>query len=187
MKKEFTTNICLACIKKSGYGCCEEDPVLPLTVEDLNRLVKMGFNIDDFLIAQKYNKSDIEGTEKWWKSGMIKIKGKMYKLNIRKDKKGRCYFLKPGKGCTLGKHRPYVCRTYPFWISPKGKVVYAEGEDKDCYIGQCGYSPKDGLKLIKENEKDLKFCFNKIKKDALSKKDKAEAKIVLEKILEKKK
>ena len=181
MKKEISFPQCLHC---SGFQttCCNCAPYVPFTIKDIERIKKLGFREKDFVVPNNYSKRDIVGNERWWKNSFIKVKNKNYKLNVKKMKND-CFFLNPGKGCRLGKSRPFVCRIYPFWMK-NNKIVYEPGEKKECYLGMENTPVNVSMKILGENPKKVRKYFSEIKNDCIKNKEK-HRKIVL-RLLEKK-
>ena len=181
MKKEISFPHCLEC-SKFQVTCCNCAPFVPFTIKDIERIKKLGFKEKDFVVLHNYSNYHISGNEKWWKESFVKIKNKNYKLNVKKLNKN-CFFLNPGKGCILGKSRPFVCRIYPFWIR-NNKIVYEPGEKKECNLGMKNVSIKKAMKILDENPKKIKKYFSEIKNDCIQNKEK-HREIVL-RLLEKK-
>jgi Fe-S-cluster containining protein len=169
MKKEISFPHCLAC-SKFQVTCCNCAPLVPFTIKDIKRIKKLGYRKRDFITVHNYPKSFINGNEKWWEKSFVKIKNKNYKLNVKKIKKD-CFFLNPGKGCILGKSRPFVCRIYPFWIK-NNKIIYESGEKRECNIGMKNVSINVAMKLLDENPKKIKKYFLEIKNDCIQNKEK---------------
>ncbi|VVB77738.1 Uncharacterised protein [uncultured archaeon] len=169
MKKEISFPHCLEC-SKFQTTCCNCAPLVPFTIKDINKIKKLGYKERDFITVNSYPKSFIDGNEKWWKESFVKVKNKNYKLNVKKLKKD-CFFLSPGKGCKLGKSRPFVCKIYPFWIK-NNKIVYESGEKKECNIGLKNVPIKKAMKLLDENPKKIRKYYSEIKKDCIKNKEK---------------
>lgn len=166
-KKEFTTNICLECSKKCA-GCCAVVSSVPLTIKDIKRIEKLGYKKKFFLTLKKYPKKDIVGPEKWWLNSFIEVKGLKYKINLKRNGK-RCVFLRDGKGCTLGKKRPFFCRMYPFWVEDNN-IIIEKGDGIYCGVNKKGLTLEDKMKIMKENSKKIKKYFEEIKKDCINNK-----------------
>jgi len=77
--------------KKCGAKCCTEG--IQLTLEDINRIMELGYSPDDFL--------DFDETD-----NIFKIKGTG----------GKCYFIGKKLECTIRENEPLVCRLLPFRI-----------------------------------------------------------------------
>lgn len=172
MKKPInptTFSICLEC-KKHQKNCCNDSPRVPLTIEDIERIISLGFKIKDFLIVGEYSKQRLQNDEDWWRNSMVNIKGRLFKINTKKKEDGSCFFLKDGVGCALGEFRPTVCKIYPFWVNQKNEIIYEPGEKEYCYFGKLGISVSDGLKLIQGNEEKIHSYFLKIKDDCIKNK-----------------
>jgi Fe-S-cluster containining protein len=169
MKKEFACNICLECVKKNS-GCCSSYPAIPLTIKDIKRIKKLGYDTKNFIYIQRFQKNWIDYSEKWWSRSFVKHNDKIYKINMKKNKDGSCIFLKPGKGCTLGENRPYICKIYPFWVNKKGKVIYEKCEENNCLMGRRKYDVNVALRAVCENSRKIKKYHKEIKSDCLTRK-----------------
>lgn len=174
-KKEFTTDVCMACSKKCA-GCCAFASSVPLTIKDIKRIEKLGYKKEYFLSLKQYSKTEIIGPEGWWVGSFIDINGKKYKLRL-KIKGKRCIFLRDGKGCTLRNKRPFFCRIYPFWVEDD-KIVIERGDGVYCGVNKKGLTLQDKMRIMKENPKKIKKYFTEIKKDCIINKKKHEKIIV---------
>jgi Fe-S-cluster containining protein len=170
--KEFAPNICLECVQKNK-GCCSNYPFIPLTLKDIERIKKLGYSNEDFVLVQKYRKDWIETSEKWWVDGFVSHDDKNYKLTVKKKKDDSCVFLKQGKGCVLGKNRPFVCKIYPFWVYSNGKVVYERDEKNACLLGKNNVPIKHAVEMIGEKRKLIKNYRKEIRKDCIENKIKS--------------
>lgn len=92
------TDVCAA------HGCaqCCHDTEMPLTEEDAARLAALGHDRAKFTRL-------LDGT-----------------LTLQ-NVEGACFFLKDER-CSVYAQRPAGCRTYPFVLTPQGRVV----RDEDC-------------------------------------------------------
>lgn len=161
----ITFPICLEC-RGSQRNCCQ-DNLVPLTIEDIDRIVSLGFKTHQFIVAGEYAAEDLEGQEDWWVDSMIRIGDKFYKINTRNDADGDCFFLKDGQGCILGGDRPTVCKIFPFWVYD-GEIGFEKGEEDFCFFG--GQGIKLGLMNIQETETSIRAYFEKIREDCLQNK-----------------
>lgn len=175
---EFTLPACLKC-KEVQKNCCNDNPFASLAIEDVDKIISLGFKLKDFAIAGEYDKEKIKNDEDWWKNNMIIKDGRIYKLNMKKKNDGSCYFLKDGKGCVLNESRPYICKIYPFWMNSSDEIIFEPGEEDYCFIIRNGAAIDEALKLIKETKNSIGYYFSKIKGDCVENKDKHE-KIILE-------
>ena len=75
------------CIRNSCFRCCL-DTEMPLTLEDIRRIVRLGYKLDEFAV---------------FKDGLWRLR------NVG----GRCVFLDSSGRCKIYKHRPEGCRLYP--------------------------------------------------------------------------
>jgi len=90
------------CLSHGCVACCIETE-MPLTEDDLKRILKLGFKRIDFTV-------EAEGETR------LKNRGKM------------CYFLAEGK-CVIYENRPEGCRIYPLvYDVDSHKFIY----DHDC-------------------------------------------------------
>jgi len=167
IEKEFTTNVCLECSKKCA-GCCAVASSVPLTIKDIMRIEKLGYDKKLFLSVKKYSKKEIIGPEKWWTNSFVDINGNKYKLRL-KINGNRCIFLRNGKGCVLGNKRPFFCRIYPFWVEGDN-VVIEKGDGVYCGVNKKGLTLKNKMKIMKENFKKIKKYFSEIKDDCIKNK-----------------
>jgi len=165
MEQEFTLNICLEC-KKRQPNCCRLG--IQLTVEDIENIRSLGFDLKEFLELKDYSTIDIADYDDWWKKGLVKVEDKIYKIVVKKDTRGECAFLKDEKGCVLGDKRPSVCKIFPFWFKEEtGKVVYEEGEPY-CLLEKEAVGVSDALKAIQETPESVEGYYSAMKEDCLS-------------------
>lgn len=81
------------------YGCslCCHETEMQLTRPDINRIIKLGYKLNDFAVrfAQGWRLRNLSG---------------------------KCFFLE-GNMCKIYKFRPYGCRLYPLVYDPsEGKI-----------------------------------------------------------------
>ena len=180
-QKHFTSSICVECSQKQE-SCCI-DAKAPLTIEDINRIISLGYNLEDFASPDEYAEEEIKDEEEWWKESTIKIKDKRYRLTLNCKKNGECVFLEKSKGCVLGPQRGYFCKIFPFWVDEKtSKLVHADPY-KICYLVRKGGSMDEGLVRIQENEENIRKFYAEIKKDCIENVDKHRE--IIERMLEK--
>ena len=166
--KSYTTSMCLGC-KKVQDNCCRL--TVQLTFADIQKIEEIGYNLADFAILKEYKKDEVVDYDDWWKDSLIEIDGSFYKIVIKKDKLGDCYFLRDEKGCLLGQNRPNVCKIFPFWVDKEDNVVYEEGEPF-CRLEKESISIKEGLVALKETEDRIKEYYRSMKKENLENMDK---------------
>jgi Fe-S-cluster containining protein len=159
---------CLECSKKQDT-CCTLG--VPLTIEDVERISKLGFKLDEFAYAGEWDEDDNEGAEDWWMHSLVKLDGKFYKLEVEEKENEHCFFLEPGKGCILGDKRPLHCKTYPFWVEDNN-VVYDDPEEKFCPINKRSIPVKHAVTLVGETEESIMDYYNRIKKDCIENSEK---------------
>ncbi|HUR70123.1 MAG TPA: YkgJ family cysteine cluster protein [Candidatus Thermoplasmatota archaeon] len=98
----MTTDICA----KHGCAVCCYETEMPLTVDDISRLVALGHAKDDFVTW-----SDDETAQ----------------LKVREEPGKPCFFLRENR-CSVYADRPQGCRIYPLVMNERGRVV----RDEDC-------------------------------------------------------
>jgi len=125
-----------------------------MTLADIERIVGLGYRLQDFAVPYQYPAHLLEDNEPWWNESFASHDGKPYRIIIRKQPDGRCVFLDPGKGCTLGEHRPGVCKIFPFWVAPDGRVTFEPGA-KVCYMEVLEMPLTDALPRISETEQTI--------------------------------
>ena len=163
--KLFTSSICVECSQKQE-SCCA-DPKAPLTINDINQIIALGYKLEDFAEPDEYTEEEIKDEEEWWKNSTVKVKDKRYRLTLKCKKNNECVFLEKGKGCKLGDQRGAFCKIFPFWIDEKtDKLIYADPQ-KICYSVRLGGTIKEGLIRIQENEESVRKLYLRIKKDCL--------------------
>lgn len=97
------------CDRHACSACCH-DTEMPLTEEDIARLVKLGHPRDGFVAVGL--------------GGVTHLKT----VEAPEGAPGRpCYFLKENR-CSVYADRPQGCRIYPFTLTEEGRVV----RDDDC-------------------------------------------------------
>ena len=170
MPKSFTSLTCASCL--ANVSCCANFTTVPLTIEDIDRISALGFSLEQIAMAEPYLQTDFSGSdEKWWKESPVIVNRTPLKAIIKTDKKGKCVFLKEGKGCSLGSKRPYACRIAPLWVDGKGSIIF----DKDmhfCCILKSGMGVQEALNAIHETQKSIIRMHEKIKQDCIENKGK---------------
>ena len=97
------------CVERGCSACCH-DTEMPLTDEDVARLVALGHALDAFSVV------DDEGWRRL--------------RTVEPSTPGAprpCFFLRDGL-CGVYEARPEGCRIYPFVATPEGRMV----RDEDC-------------------------------------------------------
>jgi Fe-S-cluster containining protein len=140
-------------------------------MEDVERITKLGFKLDEFADVGEWDEEDYEGAEDWWMNSMVKVDDTFYKLEITEKEKERCFFLEHGKGCTLGDKRPLHCKTYPFWVE-NNQVVYDDPEERFCPINKRSIPVKHAVTLVGETEENIMNYYDRIKKDCIENSEK---------------
>src|SRR5258706_12873020 len=93
----------------TGCGNCCKDPLLPLTDEDIQRIVDAtGDNVSD--IAQIVDKTAIEMGDEL--EAFVNLRqGK--RVLVLRHARGSCIYLGDDDRCTIYESRPLGCRVYP--------------------------------------------------------------------------
>jgi Fe-S-cluster containining protein len=156
MTKTINRNLCLECSKRRPTCCNFGEHYIPLLIEDMQKIISLGYHAKDFIVISYFDKQDLVGEEDWWKKGMVKIKNKYYKISILSKGKEGCFFLKSGQGCILVDKRPVICKLYPFWFDKNMKLKY---QDNFCDAYKQKIPLADCLKIIGENKTNAKKYF----------------------------
>lgn len=167
MPEIIKNNLCLECSQKRHTCCNYEDHYIPLLIEDMKKILALGFKTKNTLIALDFEEDDLSEEDDWWKKNMVKIENKYYQIAIVSRGETGCYFLEEGQGCNLGKERPAICKLYPFWFDEKMQLKY---QDDFCEAFRQKISFADCFKIMGENETDVRNYFLKLKKDFKEKK-----------------
>ncbi len=183
MHKKATSHSCLEC-SKNQVTCCTLG--VPVTIDDIERIVALGYKLEEFVEPGEWEDGELEGNEQWWIDSTIQVDGKKYKIHLKEssDTDDRCLFLRDGQGCILGDKRPHLCKLYPFWVNEIGKLVYDDPGDKFCPINKNILPVKDALALMNETEETVRQHFENIKEDSINNQEKH--KEILLKMLKKK-
>lgn len=80
------------------YHCCLETEML-LTQEDLDRIKKLGYNVEEFTLHTKMT------------DGFYQLK------NVESIPGMICFFLSDNGKCTIYENRPHGCRLYPLILN----------------------------------------------------------------------
>ncbi len=151
-------NLCEQCIKEGG-GCCNNtESAIFVTLHDALRIKKAtGLEFDEFLAFDKIPDAWFKELKKAQDAFLnMFVDNKILQLKL--TDKG-CPFLGP-KGCLIFKHRPGLCRLFPFnYKIIKGKVVLSFEKLEDCTIVEKHADPERALKEMGENVEEFKkFC-----------------------------
>lgn len=157
-KKLLTRQLCKKC-SQNQESCCTY--YVPLTIKDVGKIIKLGFDLKESTEISQYAEDELLGEEDWWIKNLILVDNNPCRLTTRLTKENKCFFLKDGQGCVLGKNRPTECKLFPFWFE-KNKLVY---QDNSCYLVKNGVPENEILKIIGENKKSVKKHFLAIKND----------------------
>jgi Fe-S-cluster containining protein len=147
---------CSAC----QQDCCTGTRV-PLTDLDVDRILRLGYRLEEVAQAYAYPPAALQDNELWWQESMVQLFGHSYRITTRKNEAGRCVFLEPGKGCKLGAERPDVCKIFPFWVDAQGRVVYEPG-DQSCYMEKLQMPVDQALPRVSESEQSVRGHFSSL-------------------------
>ncbi len=180
MPKTINHDLCLQCSQYRQTCCNFTDHYIPLLIEDMQKILALGYKVQDFMVASEFEEDDLSEEEDWWKQSLVKIADKYYQISILSKGEAGCLFLKNGQGCTLGKQRPAICRLYPFWFDKNKQLKY---QDDFCEAYKQKISFEDCMKIMGEKEEDIKEYYAKIRTDFIQKKPKYEqlTKLLLDK------
>ncbi|MBI5881171.1 YkgJ family cysteine cluster protein [archaeon] len=153
--------------------CCDDAPFVPLSIKDIERIVALGYKTEEFVLAKEYDISDYVDAEPWWNDSFIEIDGRHYRINVKKDARGHCLFLREREGCGLGKERPALCKIYPFWVY-EGTVEFERGEVEECYACRKLVSVPAVMTALGENEQSIMSHFNEFQQDCNTNKEECE-------------
>jgi Fe-S-cluster containining protein len=94
----------------TGCGNCCKDPLLPLTDQDVERIVRRtGVEADDFVRWVDRNGIDMDDEPE----AFVRLRqGK--RVMIMRQGRGGCHFLGADDRCTIYASRPLGCRVFPF-------------------------------------------------------------------------
>lgn len=160
-----TNDFCRRCARL-GSTCCN-NPLVPLTMKDIDRLTSLGYDPDRYLAVARYY-LDPELHEDWWLGGFATVGGRRYRATVRRVR-GACPFL--SNGCLLGANRPLVCRIYPFWITPNLELIYLGDL---CLIPKHIPDKVEGLRAIGESCDSIREVWSQIKDDFERRRDEHE-------------
>jgi Fe-S-cluster containining protein len=138
--------------KECGAKCCSEG--IQLTIEDIKRILGLGYALDDFL--------EFDET-----ANIFKIKGK----------EGKCFFNGKKLECIIRDNEPLVCRLLPFRIIEVSysdeplmrlkPVVDCPGVGRGTKIDKKKIEA-DATKFLRENQKLIRDLKKKGKKGVLA-------------------
>jgi len=125
---------CFSC-REPCHCCTEQSPdqnLIMITLHDAERICKAtGKKISDFAEFRKVKEPKCDELDEDEQYYMID-KSALF----MKKKNNRCVFLGDDYKCTIHKHRPGLCRMYPFWYEEEDgdfKIVRMnDPDDDDC-------------------------------------------------------
>lgn len=130
------SSFCLEC-SKSGLDCCREAHSKFLTLKDAQRIAEyLGEDINTFA---RYTPLKDEDREEYiyihkHRSYYYDVTTRDDRLLQLKDKSdGSCMYQEADGRCAIYAARPMICRTYPFWLSENGDVIF-DWCSSDCPI-----------------------------------------------------
>jgi len=147
---------CLECSKK-GLDCCREAHAKFLTLKDAQRISEfLNVEINRFALYGELHDKDKEEyifihKHQSYYYDLTLRDGRLLQLTDKRD--GSCFFQEENGYCRIYQARPLICRTYPFWLSDSGEVIF-DGCSSDCPI-VCDVTgnnePEDVTKLEDED------------------------------------
>ncbi len=130
------SNYCLEC-SKQGLDCCRESHAKFLTLMDARRIAEfLGEDIVSFALYRELNEKDkgeyiyIHKQQSYYYDLTLED-GRLLQLKDKSD--GSCFFQADDGRCSIYAVRPLICRTYPFWLTDGGEVIF-DGCSSDCRI-----------------------------------------------------
>jgi len=130
------SNYCLEC-SKQGSDCCREAHAKFLTLKDAERIAAyLGADINSFALYGELNEKDKEEyiyihKHQSYYYDLALEDGRLLQLREKND--GSCCFQGDDGRCRIYQTRPLICRTYPFWLSDCGELIF-DGCSSDCRI-----------------------------------------------------
>ncbi|MBP7735701.1 MAG: YkgJ family cysteine cluster protein [Spirochaetes bacterium] len=130
------SNYCLEC-SKQGMDCCRESHAKFLTLKDAQRIAAyLGEEINSFALYGELNEKDkeeyiyIHKHQSYYYDLTLEDE-RLLQLKEKAD--GSCFFQADDGQCRIYPARPLICRTYPFWLSDNGELIF-DGCSSDCRI-----------------------------------------------------
>ncbi len=130
------SNYCLECSKR-GMDCCREAHAKFLTLKDARRIAEfLGEDIHYFALYGELNEKDKEEyiyihKHQSYYYDLTLRDGRLLQLKEKSD--GSCFFQAGDGKCRIYPARPLICRTYPFWLTDSGELIF-DGCSADCRI-----------------------------------------------------
>jgi Fe-S-cluster containining protein len=130
------SSYCLEC-SKSGLDCCREAHAKFLTLKDAVRIAEYrGEDINKFA---RYTELKDEDREEYiyihkhrsYYYDVTQMDDRLLQLKDKSD--GSCMFQEENGRCAIYPARPLICRTYPFWLSEGGDIIF-DWCSSDCPI-----------------------------------------------------
>ena len=162
MPHAIKRDLCLQCSQYRQTCCNFTDHYIPLLIEDIQKILALGYKVQDFMVVSEFEEDDLSEEEDWWKQSLVKIADKYYQISILSKGEAGCLFLKSGQGCTLGNERPAICKLYPFWFDKQKQLKY---QDDFCEAVKQNISLADCLEIMGEDKIKVTDYYNKIRTD----------------------
>lgn len=136
---------CLECARQ-GRDCCREAHAKFLTLKDAVRIAGfLGESVNTFAVYDFLKDKDreeyiyINRHQDYYYDLALRDERL---LQIRQKSDGSCIFQETTGPCRIYPARPLICRTYPFWLSTGGEIIF-DGCSSDCPI-VCDVTGNDG-------------------------------------------
>lgn len=147
---------CLKCAKQ-GRDCCREAHAKFLTLKDAERIAGyLGIPVNAFALYGGLKDEDREeyiyiNRDQRYYYDLTRRDDRLLQLKYKSN--GSCMFQNHHGRCDIYPVRPLICRTYPFWLSEEGDIIF-DGCSSDCPI-VCAATgndePEDIAKLVDPN------------------------------------
>src|SRR3990172_9525053 len=158
---------CLECSKKE-LDCCREAHAKFTTLKDARRIADfLQTDVSSFTVYGELNDKDREehiyiSRDRGYYYDLTRKDGKLLQLKEKRD--GSCMFHDEDGRCRIYSARLLICRTYPFWFSAKGDIIF-DGCSSDCPI-VCAVTgnddPEDVTKIEDDEGSRLKLALEYI-------------------------
>ncbi|MBN2158566.1 MAG: YkgJ family cysteine cluster protein [Spirochaetes bacterium] len=153
---------CIECAKK-GDDCCRSDFSKFLTLKDAERIAEfLGEDMGSFAVYRDVRDKDKEleayqTMDPGYYYSLMRADGRL--LQIKNKSNGACLFHDECGWCRIYPARPLICRTYPFWYTQAGDVMF-DGSSKDCQIVKAlaGSGDPEAVVRIENRDESLMRC-----------------------------